>query len=83
MRKIKNDLVFSSFKKSYLLPEIQAIRTGNYISSVYLFNYKRKRNLCAYTLRGRAVLSIIHGSRHKFRSLLMLGRLNGIKKASW
>lgn len=83
MRKLQNSLVFNTFKKSFVTPELQSLRNTNYISNVYLKDNKRFRNRCLYTSRSRAILSITRSSRHQFRILVRSGVLFGIKKTSW
>jgi ribosomal protein S14 len=83
MRKLRNNLVFNTFKKSFIVPELQSLRNTNYINNIYLTENKRSRNKCLYTSRSRAILSITRSSRHQFRVFARAGILCGIKKASW
>jgi small subunit ribosomal protein S14 len=43
----------------------------------------RVRNRCVLSGRGGSVLSVFRLSRIRFRELALLGKLPGVKKASW
>lgn len=75
-------MVYKTLKKTFILNELQIIRNSNYIAN-YQTNFKRKRRLCLYTKRGRAVLSVTRSSRHCFKEFARKGLLYGVKRYSW